>query len=141
MNLVFGEDERIARWVHAQIPHMPAGFGEAKALGVVDASLSILGGVVFHEYRGNDIQMSCAAVSRRWLNRQFLFAIFYYPFITLGCERVTSFVPANNKHTRRFLEGLGFIQEGIMRRGFIEDDCAIYGMLRSECKWIGEKNG
>lgn len=140
MNLVYGEDERIARWVHGQIPHMPTGFAGMKALGVVDHDFRILGGVVYHEYRGNDIQISCASVSRRWLCRKFLYAMFFYPFTTLGCDRVTSCVPAKNMHTRRFIEGLGFKQEGIMRRGFIEDDCVIYGLLHDECKWIGAKN-
>lgn len=141
MNLVFGEDERIARWVLGQIPHMSHGFGESRALGVVDKDLKILGGVVYHEYRKNDIQMSCASITRRWLCRGFLHAIFFYPFVTLGCDRVTSCIPAKNAHTRRFIESLGFTQEGIMRRGFIGDDCVVYGLLHDECKWIGANNG
>lgn len=141
MNLVFGEDERIARWVLGQIPHMSVGFGESKALGVIDKDFKILGGVVYHDYRKNDIQISCASITRRWLCRKFLHAMFFYPFVTLGCDRVTSCIPAKNTHTRRFIESLGFTQEGIMRRGFIEDDCVIYGLLHNECKWIGENNG
>jgi RimJ/RimL family protein N-acetyltransferase len=142
MNLVYGEDERIARWVHGKIPHMLTGFENMKALGVVDDALNIIGGVVYHEYRGNDIQISCASVSRRWLCRKFLHAMFFYPFITLGCDRVSSCVPSRNMHTRRFIEGLGFQTEGVMRRGFAADDCVIYGLLREECKFIkGENNG
>lgn len=142
MNLLFGEDERIARWVLGQIPHMSAGFGESKALGVVDQDLNIIGGVVYHEYRRNDIQISCAAISRRWLCRKFLHAMFFYPFVTLGCDRVSSCIPARNSHTRRFIESLGFKEEGVIRRGFLDDDCVIYGLLHEECKFIkGENNG
>lgn len=141
MNLVFGEDERIARWVHAQIPHMPTGFENMKALGVVDAEMNIIGGIVYHEYRGNDIQISCASISRRWLCRNFIRSMFHYPFVQLGCDRVTSCIPAKNSHTRRFIEGLGFKEEGTMRRGFADDDCIIYGLLREECKFIGVNHG
>ena len=37
---------------------------------------------------------------------------------------------------REFLIRLGFVLEGTMRRGFTNDDCVIYGMLREECRWI-----
>ena len=136
MILVYGRDVEVAAWVAAQIPHMPTGFIDMKAIGVADAAGALIGGAVYHEFRGNDIQISCAAVSRRWLNKRFIKAMFVYPFIQLGCDRVTSCIPSRNAHTRRFIEGLGFKEEGSMRRGFIGDDCIIYGMLREECKYI-----
>lgn len=139
MNLIFGQDEAVATWVAAQIPHMPTSFREMAAIGVADDGM-LLGAVVYHEFRGNDIQMSCAAISGRWLTRRFLNAMFSYPFIQLKCDRVTSFIPSKNEHTRRFCEGFGFKQEGIMRRGFLNDDCVMYGLLKEECKWIRENN-
>lgn len=142
MKLVFGQDERIADWVHQRIPHMPTGFVGMKTIGVTDDFGIPLGAAVFHEYRGNDIQISCAADSRRWLTRGAIQAIFKYPFVQLGVDRLTSCVPYKNAHTRRFIESLGFKVEGIMRRGFHGDDCVIYGMLKEECKWIkGVNNG
>lgn len=142
MRIILGDDEVIAAWVHSRIPHMPTGFKEMKTMAVADENGTPLGAAVFHEYRGNDIQVSCAADSRRWLNRGILRAIFSYPFIQLGVDRLTSCVPARNAHTRRFIESLGFQVEGIMRRGFPDDDCVIYGLLKEECKWIkGENNG
>lgn len=136
MNLVYGQDERVARWVVERIPHVES-FSNMQAIGIT-AGDSLIGGVVFHEYRGNDIQMSCASESPRWLTKRILRALFAYPFVQLGCDRVTAFCPAGNAHTRQFLERIGFSLEGVMRRGFITDDCALYGLLREECKWIKE---
>lgn len=126
----------MAAWVAQQIPHMPTGFKDMSAIGVMDERGELVGGVVYHEFRGNDIQMSCAATSRRWLTAKFLRAIFAYPFVQLGCDRATSCVPARNAHTRRFCEGFGFKQEGVMRRGFGGDDCVMYGLLKEECKFL-----
>lgn len=139
MKIHFGDDALVAEWVTQRIAHVDS-FEGAKTLGVVGDDGSPLGAVVYHEFRGNDIQMSCAAESAAWLSRRILKAIFSYPFVQLKCRRVTAMTPAKNKHTRDFLEGVGFTQEGIMRQGFDSDDCVVYGMLREECKWIEGKN-
>jgi len=131
--------ESIAKWVCERIPHVES-FSNMKTIGVMDETGNPLGAVVYHEYRDHDIQMSCAADSSRWLTRNILATIFEYPFSQLQCNRVTALTPLRNKHTRQFLEKTGFKQEGIMRRGFNDDDCVIYGMLREECKWIEREN-
>lgn len=132
--LVLGRDAEVAEWVADNIPHV-SHFKDMAAIGV-ERNGELIGGVVYHEFRGNDIQMSCAAANPRWLKRGFLNALFAYPFLQLGCDRVSSFAPKKNMHTRRFLEKLGFKEEGNMRRGFKNDDCILYGMLKEDCKWI-----
>lgn len=134
MSLVLGRDAEVAEWVSARIPHVDS-FKDMAAIGV-ERRGQLIGGVVFHEYRGNDIQMSCAATDKSWLSEGVLRALFAYPFITLKCDRVSAFTPKGSTHTRQFLIRLGFIEEGNMRRGFQHDDCIIYGMLEEECKWI-----
>lgn len=134
MRLILGQDATVADWVAARIPHV-TGFKDMAAIGVARRG-ELVGGVVYHEYRGNDIQMSTAAAGPRWLNEGVLRALFAYPFITLKCDRVSAFTPKRNAHTRRFLERIGFVEEGNMRRGFVGDDCILYGMLKEECKWI-----
>lgn len=134
MRLVLGQDARVADWVAERIVHVD-GFSNMAAIGVARAG-DLVGGVVYHEYRGNDIQMSTAATSPGWLSEGILRALFAYPFITLKCDRVTAFTPKGSAHSRRFLEKLGFVEEGNMRRGFAGDDCIVYGMLKEECKWI-----
>lgn len=139
--LLFGADEYVARWVADQIPHVTRPFVDCAAIGVLIGD-KIVAGVVYHEYRGNDIQMSVASapdVAGRWLNPGAMRAFFRYPFDQLGCDRVSSFIPSRNVRTRRFIEKIGFDQEGVIRRGFRNDDCIAYGMLRSECKWIEDK--
>jgi len=138
MKLIFATGEAnkaIAKWVSDRIPHVSE-FSNMMTIGVQSENGQPLGAVVYHEYRDNDIQMSCAADDKHWLSKKALEAIFRYPFSQLGCIRVTALTPSKNVHTRQFLERVGFTQEGIMRKGFCDDDCVVYGMLRDECKWI-----
>lgn len=134
-----GNDAAVAEWVANRIPHMETGFADYAALGIY-ACDELIAGVVYHECRGNDIQMSTASDDVRWLSRSVLAAVFAYPFEQLQCDRVTAFTPKMAATTRRFLLGLGFAEEGNIRRGFRNDDCIVYGMLREECRWLKEKN-
>lgn len=77
-----------------------------------------------------------ASTDPRWATRSILKAAFGYPFVQLPCVRLTAYTGKNMPHVRQFLERLGFQQEGIVRRGFADDDAVIYGMLKEECKWI-----
>ena len=115
-------------------------FGQCAAIGIEQDS-KLIAGVVYHAYSGgNDIQMSVAADSKRWLSRDVLRALFAYPFVQVRCDRVTALTMKSNRSTRKFLLGIGFDEEGNIRRGFRTDDCIVYGMLREECKWIRGKN-
>lgn len=139
MNIFIAKDpqmhQSIADWVATRIAHVDA-FEKMTTIGVTSDAGVPMGAVVYHDYRDADIQMSCAADNANWLSKSVLSAIFAYPFTQLNCARVTALTPSRNIHTRKFLERLGFVQEGLMRQGFIDDDCVIYGMLRTECKWI-----
>lgn len=80
--------------------------------------------------------MSVVAIDPHWLNRTILRAIFRYPFEQLGCHRVTARVMADNQHAIDFDEKIGFVREGTMRQARNGTDVHIYGMLKTECRWI-----
>lgn len=134
MNLVFGHDRSVAAWVADRIPEMSAFPDSAVAIGVADGQ-TLIGGVVYSHYSGADISMHQAG-EPGWLNRERLDVFFAYPFRQLGCRRVTGLVARKNKHARSIVERLGFKLEGKIRHGLPADDLMLYGMLRSECRWL-----
>lgn len=136
MNLVYGQDARVARWVQAHGPHA-GDFGQYVAVGVEEGN-ELIAGWVFSEYRGRDIHVSMASTTPRWASRRTLYAIFVYPFVQLKVARLTAYTGQSMTSVRRFLERLGFVHEGTMRQGYVDDDIAVYGMLRDECRWIPE---
>lgn len=110
----------------------------AQFIGVVDGP-ELLAVVIYSDYREIDIEMSIASTTPRWASRDIIRALFEYPFIQLRTDRVTAITSKNNRHTRRFLERLGFRLEGTHRKALRGGRTACtYGMLRDECKWLKE---
>lgn len=106
----------------------------------------IIAGCVYHRYYPDfgDIEMSIAADTPLWSTKFNILALLDYPFNQLKCHRVTALTQGRNTRIRRFLEGIGFKQEGCIRQGFIDDDTIVYGMLKDEAgRWLdlGNKYG
>jgi len=98
--------------------------------------------LVYNHYLKPDIWMHIAAEpGRLWCTPDFLCHLFYYPFVQLDCGRVTGLVARPNTRLRKLLLHIGFSEEGTLRESLpTGDDLIAYGMLRRECRWIGESN-
>lgn len=143
MRLVLGQDKPVADWVARQLGYTePNFFGPCKAIAVTGSNDEPLAGVVFNGYspRFKTIEISMAAVSPRWARRGVIHALLAYPFDQLGCERVQVCIPLGNKRAQRFCKGLGFVQEGVIRKGFGTDHAVVMGMLRKEFARMFERN-
>lgn len=136
MRLVIGRDAAVADWVGTRIPHVGGGgaFGPCAALGVEGKSGALIGGVVFSNWQPScrSIEASFASDTPRWLTRGLIAQIMAYPFDQLGCQRVTAITPRKAKAARRFLDAFGFKREGLVRKGFGDDDAVVSGLLRRE---------
>lgn len=134
--IILDQRERCGEWARARIPHVPSWGEWYEAIGL-ERDGELVAVVVFNLFSGADIAMHIAAVpGRRWMTRQFLRASFRYPFVQLGCRRVSGYVPARNLEAQRFDEHLGFQREGLMRHALPDDDVIVYGMLRQDAeKW------
>jgi RimJ/RimL family protein N-acetyltransferase len=140
-SLLIGADPLVGEFVRARIPHMRGlSWGEHTTLGVVRNG-KLCGGVVYYGYRGFDIQIAAAFDRGNWALPGTLRALCAYPFIDLGCQRVTAVTAKKNKIARRALVKAGFQFEGVIRRGLDGvADGFVYGLLKSECKWLKDKS-
>jgi RimJ/RimL family protein N-acetyltransferase len=135
MRLVCDRQDELLEWAKKRMPLLNIE-GGAAAIGVEDGE--IIAVAVFDRYRGHDIEISFAADSPRWARRGVIRGILHYPFVQLGCVRLTTITAENNTRARRLDEGLGFVLEGVHPNGLAPGVTAVsYGMQRSECKWIG----
>jgi hypothetical protein len=98
--------------------------------------------LLYNHYDKPDIWMHIAAEpGRLWCTPEFLHHIFWYPFVQLDCGRVTALVARPNTRLRKLLLHVGFTEEGTLRESLpTGDDLIAYGMLRRECRWIGESH-
>lgn len=136
--VIYGQNDRVIPWVGSRIDEDD--FGQAESIGLEEDG-ELIAGVVFNWYTGPSISMHVAAEpGRRWMTRDYLYRVFAYPFLQVGCRRVTGLVREDNLDAQRFDEHLGFKREGLIRCGASDgSNLILYGMLRSECKYIEGK--
>ena len=139
-DVLFGADALVAELVRTRMPFTRPSFGPCTALGVVKNN-TLVGGVVYHNFVGFNLEVSLAFDDPRWCSRATLRTLFNYPFNQLGCVRITCITSKKNKKTRRLCEGVGWKLEGIHAKAYDGVETAVsYGMLREDCKWIKEKS-
>lgn len=128
--------ESILKWTSAQCFAFKDFGPDYRALGVlVDGELSAA--VFYDDFRRGDCNMAVYIGDRRSVSRSSLRRAFQYPFMEAGQRRVTALVSSHNAASRSLIERLGFKREGVRR--FVYENGAdeiIYGMLRSECRWL-----
>lgn len=112
-------------------------WGNYNALGYVRGG-TLVAGVIFNGYEAANANMHVGAVGTHWLTRDFLAAVFNYPFVQLGKRRVTAYMKSRNKKAIKFATHLGFEYEGRMNHYYAEDDLLVYGMLRDKCRYLQE---
>lgn len=104
------------------------------AWGYTDRLGKLCGAVVMNDYADRNIELtfvgrftSGTAISRN---------IASYCFRDLGCERITFRTRARNEAVRGLIKRTGAVQEGLLRRWYGDDDAALYGLLREECRFL-----
>lgn len=139
-SLVYGHDSIISKWVSCQIGNPD--FGLCRAIGVMIQE-KLIAGVVYHNFIKSpsgepiSIEISCAAIDKRWSTRHNLRELLRYPFIDLGVKRLQVTIPVESKGVRKFNEKLGFKYEGTGRQAhFLGGDVDVLSMLKHECRWI-----
>lgn len=125
MQLLYGYNDEVAAFVASLIPGCERGFGNCRAIGVVDEDAAeLVAGMVFHDWQPGPglIQISSASTTPRWLTAEVRHKMFSYPFDEVGCQMVVLQVSAANERMVRIAKAFGFTPHFIARmRGRNED--------------------
>ncbi len=98
----------------------------------------LVGAVAYTGWTGPNIDIH-AVGKGYWLTHEFLQAIFAYPFLQLGCTRVTAPVASGNNASIRLCLHVGFEREARLK-GYLPNEDLIYlVMWRDKCRWLKEK--
>jgi RimJ/RimL family protein N-acetyltransferase len=142
---ILGADDAVIAWASQRLPQTPK--DRATAIGISDDG-HLIAACIYNQFRrgirGNpvDVHMTMVAEHPRWAIRSMIGILFRYPFLQLEVPRITVTIGRRNKRSRKLAEGMGFRLEGTHRRAWDgTQDAMSYGMLRSECRWLGEVDG
>lgn len=109
-------------------------YGHPDVVFAIEKDHSVVGAVAFHSFNGHDIEVTVAG--RNCWSRGVWQTLADYAFNQAGCARVTIHCRRSNVQTQRLAMKFGFVFEGIKRRFYGEEDAAMFGLLRSECRWL-----
>ena len=129
------EDEAI-EWAKGRIGiDGPVGF--CRALSATDSAGNFTLVIVMSSFtrRNIDVHVATQPDGKGLVPREGLRMfneVFDFIFNELKAVRVSGLVKAGNTVSRRFVEHLGFVLEGIMREAFEDDDLCVYGFLKKD---------
>ena len=137
--IVTGPEEWLGRWF-AGVQGTNYLSQEMQYVALTEGG-EILAVAAFDNYNKANINMHIAAVpGKSWLNREFLWYCFFYPFEQLKVRRVTGIVAASNLQARKFDENLGFTLEATLKDAHPDGDLLVYKMTRDQCRWLTLKD-
>lgn len=111
--------------------------GNGHIIGLWEDTVGPIGAALFQDHNGASILLHMAAApGRRWLNREYLWFVFYYPFKQLGVNKIISPVASTNTDAKRFIENIGFTLEATLKDAAPKGDINIYTMTESQCRWL-----
>lgn len=132
--LIFDEPQRIADWCQARIIHF-SGWGSAPSAVGLEVGGELRAGVVYTNFSGGNVFASIVAEGA--LNRRFLYAIFFNPFMAWQVRHITCAIEASNVKSFKLCSNMGFIQEGCLRESAVNgEDIIIMGLLKRECRFL-----
>lgn len=131
--IVFDEPERVGRWAEAH------GGGKwrhgSQSIGL-EKNGELIAATTYDWCNGASVYMHVAAVGKRWLDREYLWYCFDYPFVQLGCNVVIGLVAQDNVDAQRFDEHLGFTLHSEIADAHPSGALLVYILRKEDCKWL-----
>lgn len=90
----------------------------------------------YDNYRGRSVMMHIAAEGHQWLKGEFLWYIFYYPFIQMGVDKIIAPVSSWNRKAVRLVEHCGFKEEARIAESVLGGDLVFMTLHRDNCRFL-----
>lgn len=111
--------------------------GTASAIGKVKNG-SPLVAVLYEDFTGTSVTMHIRG-DDGWADRGFLWMMFHYPFVQLGCKRITAPISEANKKCIKLVENMGLTLECRLSQATPEGDLLIYRLFKEDCRFLGDR--
>ena len=137
--VVTGRDHIFGPWLAAQlgIPWIP---GRGHVIGLWEEGTGPVAACYYEGYNGASVLGHLAGLGKKWMNREFLWYCFHYPFEELRVNKILGLVESTNLEARKLDEHLGFTLEATLKDAAPKGDLLIYSMVKDQCKWLSLKD-
>lgn len=136
--IITGHEEIFGPWLMNQIAGewIP---GRGSVIGLWEDGVGPVAACLYESHNGASVLGHLAGIGRKWMNREFLWFCFHYPFEQLGVNKILGLVESTNTEAQRLDEHLGFTLEATLKDAAPNGDLLIYSMTRDQCKWLSLK--
>jgi hypothetical protein len=101
---------------------------------------SLLGGVLFTDFRGGSVVMHWAGFHPNWISRSLIWLSFDYPFRQLDVNKVFGLTPESNIIARNTALRFGFkiehVIDDVFKRADGFNSLYVLGLRKEDCKWL-----
>jgi len=111
----------------------------ATAIGLVREG-KIVAGVLYEDFTQASIHATIAIDTGAVLSKDFVFAIFDYPFNQLAVEKILVYVNTANAASMKLAEHFGFVEEARVKGVFLDGDQVIYSITKDQCHLLKRLN-
>jgi RimJ/RimL family protein N-acetyltransferase len=136
-SIITRQDDRVAAFVASRIG-MTGKFGSCTSIGLEDDG-QIVAGVLYCDYNQSNVVCHIGAIGKHWMNREYLWFIFHYPFEQIGVKRITVVIEETNVASNEFVQHLGFELETTLKDAGRSGDLLIYRMFKKDCRFLRMK--
>jgi L-amino acid N-acyltransferase YncA len=91
---------------------------------------------VFCEFQGNMCNFHLAGTGSHWMSKEFLWAMFDYPFEKLGLKVILAVIAGNNVKSLRLSRKLGFKELAKIPDAIDDGGLVIFTMRPADCRWL-----
>lgn len=111
--------------------------GRGSIIGLWDDQKGPLAACLYEGSNGASIMLHIATDgTRRWMNREYLWFVFYYPYEQLGINKIIAPIESTNPNCAAFTEHIGFTLEATLKGCSLNGDMLLYTMRKDQCRWL-----
>ena len=131
--VVTDNQERLCKWVSDKLGgETPP---ETRCIGQeIDGILKSV--VCYNNFVGKSCNISIASEGSGFFNKDYLWAIFDYPFNKLNLKVIIATVAGNNEKSCNICRKLGFKEVALIADAHEQGDLVIFSMRANDCRWL-----
>lgn len=134
--IIVGREDAFGPWFNKIMGRDVWTAGNGHIIGLWEDDVGPIAACYFENWNGASIMLHIAAApGRRWMNKEYLWFVFYYPFVQLKVRKIIGPAEAENKIACRFIEHIGFTLEATLKDAAPKGDINIYTLTAEQCKW------
>ena len=137
--ILTGHNEIFGPWIMEQI-HGEWFLGKGETIGLWEDGVGPIACALYEGCNGASVSVHLAGTGKKWMNREYLWYCFHYPFEQLRVNKLIGVVEADNREAIRLNLHFGYTIEATLKDAAPKGDLLIFTMMKDQCKWLSLKD-